>query len=297
MSFSTSQIPTIALRGDVEIPQLGFGVFQVPPAETTEAATRALLAGYRHIDTAAAYRNEAGVGQAIHAAGLERDEVFVTTKCFNDDHGFDAAQRALKASLERLEMEHVDLYLIHWPVPSQDRYVETWQALIELQSQGLTRAIGVSNFQPAHLERIVAETGVTPAVNQVELHPRFQQPGLRHEHADLGIVTEAWSPLAQGQVLGDPAIVAIAQGHEKTPAQVVIRWHLQLGNVVIPKSVTPERIAENFDVFDFHLERVRDGGDRGARCRRAHRPGPRRLRAPAGPLVQGCTDPEQEVAA
>jgi diketogulonate reductase-like aldo/keto reductase len=253
MSFSTSQVPNITLRGDVEIPQLGFGVFQVPPAETTEAATRALLAGYRHLDTAAAYRNEAAVGQAVHAAGLDRDEVFITTKCFNDHHGFDQAQRALKDSLHRLEMEHVDLYLIHWPVPSQDRYVETWQGLIEAQKQGLTRAIGVSNFQPAHLERIIDATGVTPAINQVELHPRLQQPGLRREHADHGIVTEAWSPLAQGGVLGDPVIVEIAEAHDKTPAQVVIRWHLQLGNVVIPKSVTPERIEENFDVFDFHL--------------------------------------------
>jgi 2,5-diketo-D-gluconate reductase A len=253
MSFSTSQVPNITLRGDVEIPQLGFGVFQVPPAETTEAATRALLAGYRHLDTAAAYRNEAAVGQAVHAAGLDRDEVFITTKCFNDHHGFDQAQRALKDSLHRLEMEHVDLYLIHWPVPSQDRYVETWQGLIEAQKQGLTRAIGVSNFQPAHLERIIDATGVTPAINQVELHPRLQQPGLRREHADHGIVTEAWSPLAQGAVLGDPVIVEIAEAHDKTPAQVVIRWHLQLGNVVIPKSVTPERIEENFDVFDFHL--------------------------------------------
>ena len=243
--------PRIHLRGEVEIPQLGFGVFQVPPEDTADVTTRALLAGYRHIDTAAGYRNEAGVGQAVHAAGLSRDEVFITTKLHNDDHL--QADKALRHSLGQLEMEHVDLYLIHWPVPSQDRYVETWQGLIEAQKQGLTRAIGVSNFQPAHLERIIGETGVTPAINQVELHPRLQQPGLRREHADHGIVTEAWSPLAQGQVLGDPVIVEIAEAHDKTPAQVVIRWHLQLGNVVIPKSVTPERIEENFDVFDFHL--------------------------------------------
>ncbi len=253
MPSPITQVPTIALRGGVEIPQLGFGVFQVPPQDTAEVTTRALLAGYRHIDTAAAYRNEAGVGQALHAADVDRDEVFITTKCFNDDHGYDAAQRALKDSLDRLELEHVDLYLVHWPVPSRDRYVETWQALVELQAQGLARAIGVSNFQPAHLERIVRETGVTPAVNQVELHPRFQQAGLRREHRELGIVTEAWSPLAQGQVLDDPAIVEIAEEHDRTPGQVVIRWHLQLGNVVIPKSVTPARIEENFDVFDFHL--------------------------------------------
>jgi 2,5-diketo-D-gluconate reductase A len=252
MTFSTT-IPEITLHDDVRIPQLGFGVFQVPPQDTAEVATRALLAGYRHIDTAAAYGNEAGVGQAVHAAGLERDEVFITTKCFNDAHGYDQATRALKASLGQLEMEYVDLYLIHWPVPSQDKYVETWQAFVDLQKQGLARSIGVSNFQPAHLERIISETGVKPTVNQVELHPRFQQRGLREEHAELGIVTEAWSPLAQGQVLDDPTITEIADEHDKTPGQVVIRWHLQIGNIVIPKSVTPERIVENFDVFDFTL--------------------------------------------
>jgi 2,5-diketo-D-gluconate reductase A len=249
----TQDVPRVALRGGVEIPQLGFGVFQVPPRDTAEVVTQALLTGYRHIDTASAYGNEAGVGQAVHASGLGRDEVFITTKCFNDDHGREQAKRALRESLDRLEMAYVDLYLIHWPVPAHDRYVETWRALVELQADGLARAIGVSNFQPAHLERIVGETGVTPAVNQVELHPRFQQAGLRREHAELGIVTEAWSPLAQGEVLDDPEIVRIAEAHGKTPGQVVLRWHLQLGNVVFPKSVTPERIEENFDVFDFHL--------------------------------------------
>jgi 2,5-diketo-D-gluconate reductase A len=253
MTTSTSQVPTVPLSDGETIPQLGFGVFQVPPEDTAEAVTRALLAGYRHVDTAAGYGNEAGVGQAIHAAGLERNEVFVTTKCANDDHGREQAKHALKASLERLEMEHVDLYLIHWPVPSRDKYVETWQSFIDLQNEGLVRSIGVSNFQPAHLERLINETGVTPTVNQVELHPRLQQLGLRHEHAELGIVTEAWSPLAQGAVLDDPTITAIAEAHGKTPGQVVLRWHLQLGNVVIPKSVTPERIIENFDVFDFTL--------------------------------------------
>jgi len=269
MSSSTSPVPQLSLRGDVNIPQLGFGVFQVPPQDTAEVATRALLAGYRHIDTAAAYGNEAEVGQAIHAAGLKRGDVFVTTKCFNDDHGYQQARRACKESLDRLESEHLDLYLIHWPVAAHDKYVDTWKAFIELRSEGLVRAIGVSNFQPAHLERLIAETGVTPAVNQVELHPRFQQTGLRREHADLGIVTEAWSPLAQGQVLDDPAIMQIAEAHRKSPGQVVIRWHLQLGNVVIPKSVTPERIEENFDVFDFELSddemasiEALDAGDR-----------------------------------
>lgn len=253
MTSSTTKVPNITLRDGERIPQLGFGVFQIPPEDTADVVTRALLAGYRHVDTAAAYRNEAAVGQAIHAAGLSRDEVFITTKCFNDDHGFEPAKRALRASLDRLEVDFVDLYLIHWPVPSQDKYVETWKAFIELQQEGLVRSIGVSNFQPTHLERVINETGVTPTVNQVELHPRFQQTGLRREHAELGIVTEAWSPLAQGQVLDDPAITQIADAHQKTPGQVVIRWHVQIGNVVIPKSVTPERIVENFEVFDFQL--------------------------------------------
>jgi 2,5-diketo-D-gluconate reductase A len=253
MSTHAQPIPRVSLRPNVPIPQLGYGVFQIPPHETEEAVARALDAGYRHIDTAAAYRNEGAVGQAIHASGLDRGEVFVTTKCFNDDHGFERATAACKQSLERLELEHIDLYLIHWPVPAHDLYVETWQAFIELQSAGLVRAIGVSNFQPSHLERLVAETGVTPAINQVELHPHFQQAGLRHEHDELDIVTEAWSPLGQGLELTDPVIVEIAAAHGKTPAQTIIRWHIQLGNVVIPKSVTPERIAENFDVFDFRL--------------------------------------------
>ncbi|MEA2495426.1 MAG: 2,5-diketo-D-gluconate reductase, partial [Thermoleophilaceae bacterium] len=253
MSTSTTQVPAIPLRGDVAIPQLGFGVFQVPPEDTVEVVTRALATGYRHIDTASAYRNEAQVGQAIRASGLDRGDIFVTTKCFNDDHGHEEARQAFQRSLARLELDYVDLYLIHWPVPSRDRYVETWRAFIELRDAGLVRAIGVSNFQPAHLARIIEETGETPAVNQVELHPYFQQVGLRREHADRGIVTEAWSPLAQGAVLDDPVITGLAGQHGKTPAQVVLRWHLQLGNVVFPKSVTPERIAENLDVFDFHL--------------------------------------------
>ncbi len=253
MSSSTEQVPLVPLAGGVEIPQLGFGVFQVPPEDTAEITTLAFQAGYRHIDTAAAYRNEAEVGQAFRASGLDREDVFITTKCFNTDHGYEEAKHALRASLDRLELDFVDLYLIHWPVPSHDKYVETWKAFIEAREQGLVRAIGVSNFQPAHLRRLADETGVTPVVNQVELHPRFQQPGLRREHEDRGIVTEAWSPLAQGDVLDDPVITRIAEAHERTPGQVVIRWHLQLGNVVFPKSATPERIEENFDVFGFHL--------------------------------------------
>jgi diketogulonate reductase-like aldo/keto reductase len=253
MSPYDTAVPNVQLIGDVEIPQLGFGVFQVPPEDTVEVTLQAFQAGYRHIDTAAAYRNEAEVGQAFRASGLGRDDVFITTKCFNDSHGYEQAKNAFQDSIDRLELEFVDLYLIHWPVPSQDKYVETWKAFIELQEQGLIRSIGVSNFQPAHLRRLIDETGVTPSVNQVELHPRLQQAGLRREHADLGIVTEAWSPLAQGQVLDDPTLQGIAEQHGKTTGQVVLRWHIQLGNVVFPKSATPERIEQNLDIFDFHL--------------------------------------------
>ena len=245
------EIPTIDLAGDVAIPQFGLGVFQVPPENTVENVLHAIEAGYRHIDTAKAYGNEAQVGQAIKASGLPREAFFVTTKLWNDNHS--DAVGALKTSLGQLELEHVDLYLIHWPVPSQDRYVQAWQALIEAQQAGLTRAIGVSNFQAAHLRRIIEETGVTPAVNQIELHPFLTQPGLRREHADRGIVTEAWSPLAQGAALEAPAVVEIAEEHNRTPGQVVLRWHIQLGNVVFPKSMTPERIEQNIDVFDFEL--------------------------------------------
>jgi 2,5-diketo-D-gluconate reductase A len=253
MSTHAQQIPQLPLPPGEQIPQLGFGVFQVPPKETEVAVAEALAAGYRHIDTAAAYRNEGGVGEALRVSGIARDELFVTTKCWNDDQGYEQAKRACRASLERLELSHLDLYLIHWPVPAHDRYVETWRAFIELQQEGLVRSIGVSNFEPAHLERLIAETGVTPAINQVELHPHFQQTGLRREHERLGVLTEAWSPLGQGLELEDPAIGEIARAHGKTPAQTIIRWHLQIGNVVIPKSATPSRIHENIDVFDFEL--------------------------------------------
>lgn len=253
MSSHARQIPTVPLGPGEQIPQLGFGVFQVPPKETELAVAEALSVGYRHIDTAAAYRNEGGVGLALRSSGLARDEYFVTTKCWNDDQGYEQAKRACRASLERLELTHLDLYLIHWPVPAHDVYVETWKAFVELQQEGLVRSIGVSNFEPEHLERLIAETGVTPAINQVELHPHFQQVGLRREHVRLGVATESWSPLGQGLELEDPAIVEIARVHGKTPAQTIIRWHLQIGAVVIPKSVTPARIAENFDVFGFEL--------------------------------------------
>jgi len=253
MSSLEHRVPGLQLRGGSQIPQLGFGVFQIPRAETELAVARALQAGYRHIDTAAAYRNEGEVGLAVRSSALSRGDVFITTKCWNDDQGYDEARRALHGSLSRLEMDHVDLYLIHWPVPAHDRYVETWRAFIEMRDEGLIRSIGVSNFKQPHLERLIRETGEAPAINQVELHPYLQQHGLRREHEDLGILTEAWSPLAQGLVLDDPVITAIAAAHARTPGQVVIRSHLQAGNVVIPKSVTPARITENFDVFDFEL--------------------------------------------
>jgi len=246
-------VPTIRLNDGQAMPRLGLGTASLDDDRVAPAIVAAIEAGYRHIDTAEAYGNEAQVGQAVRASGLDRSEFFITTKCWNDDQGYDSATRALKTSLGQLEMEHVDLYLIHWPAPSQDRYVETWRALIEAQQAGLARAIGVSNFQPAHLRRIIDETGVTPAVNQIELHPYLQQAGLRREHADLGIVTQAWSPLAQGLVLDDPAITSIAAEHGKTAAQIVLRWHIELGNVVFPKSVTVERLHENIDVFDFEL--------------------------------------------
>jgi 2,5-diketo-D-gluconate reductase A len=253
MSTQADQIPHLPLGPNEQIPQLGFGVFQVPPRETEEVVANALSAGYRHLDTAAAYRNEGPVGEAVKASGLDRGEIFITTKCWNDDQGYEQAKRACRASLERLEVSHLDLYLIHWPVPAHDLYVDTWKAFIELQSEGLVRSIGVSNFQPEHLERLISETGVTPAINQVELHPHFQQIGLRREHERLGILTEAYSPLGQGLELRDEVIVQIAEKHGRSAAQTIIRWHLQLGNVVIPKSVTPARIQENFDVFDFQL--------------------------------------------
>jgi len=249
-----SDVPTMTLNNGLQIPQLGFGVFQVPAEETQRVVSTALEAGYRSIDTAAAYQNEEGVGRAVASSGLPRDEVFVTTKLWNSDHGYVEALRAFDLSVRRLGLDIVDLYLVHWPVPAVDRYVETWRALERLAADGRVRAIGVSNFTPEHLRRLLAETDVVPAVNQVELHPYFPQAVLRALHAEHGIATEAWSPLGQGgELLSEPTLTRIAKQHGVTPAQVVLRWHLQLGNIVIPKSVTPERIRENFDVFGFEL--------------------------------------------
>jgi 2,5-diketo-D-gluconate reductase A len=246
-------IPGIALHDGVEIPQLGFGVFQVAPGETQSVVELALDAGYRHIDTAAAYRNEKGVGAAIAGSGLPREDVFVTTKLWNSQQGYDSTLAAFEASLGRLGFEYVDLYLIHWPVPSEDRFVDTWRAFERIHEEGRARTIGASNFRIEDLERLEAETDTQPTVNQIELHPRFQQAELRRWHAEHGIATEAWSPLAQGDLLEEETIGRIAERYGKTPAQAILRWHLQLGNIVIPKSVTPHRIRENLDLFDFEL--------------------------------------------
>ncbi|CAN5299873.1 aldo/keto reductase [soil metagenome] len=243
----------VALNNGTTIPQLGFGVFQVPPEDTQEVVLTALKAGYRHIDTAQMYGNEGGVGAAIRASGIPRDEIYVTTKLNNDKHGYDAARWAFEGSLQRLKLAYVDLFLIHWPMPLHNDYVETWTALEAARADGMATSIGVSHFQPAHLTRLLAETDTVPAVNQIELHPNFPQAQLRALHAEHDIATEAWSPLARGALLDDPSIADIADHHLRSPAQVVLRWHLQLGNVVIPKSVTPERIAANFRVFDFEL--------------------------------------------
>ncbi|RTL67466.1 MAG: aldo/keto reductase [Pseudonocardiaceae bacterium] len=248
-----TQVPNIALNDGVEIPQLGFGVFLVPPGETKASVAEALRVGYRHIDTARIYDNEREVGEAIAESGVPRDELFVTTKVWNADQGRDATLAALDASLERLGLDTLDLYLIHWPTPARDRYVDTFRALVELRDSGRVRSVGVSNFQVPHLQRVIDETGVVPSVNQVELHPNLTQEPLRAFHAEHGIATEAWSPLARGGLLEDPVVGKIAAAHGRTPAQVILRWHLQLGNIVIPKSVTPSRIAENLDVFGFAL--------------------------------------------
>jgi 2,5-diketo-D-gluconate reductase A len=247
-------VPAIALGGDVAIPQVGFGAFKVPDAECAEIVGLAFAAGYRHVDTASIYRNEAGVGTAVRGAAIPREELFVTTKLWNDAHGRDNALRAFDDSLSRLGLDYVDLYLIHWPAPAHGRFVETWQALLELQQDGRVRAVGASNFRVADLRRIIEETGVSPALNQIELHPLLQQQELRAFHAEHQIVTEAWSPLANGgPLLADPAIASIARAHGVTPGQVILRWSVQLGNVVIPKSVTPERIRANLDLFGFTL--------------------------------------------
>ena len=270
MTSAPTPVPNVTLLDGTSIPQLGFGVFKVDDDAAETAVAHALAAGYRLIDTAKLYGNEAGVGRAVRASGLPREDVYVTTKLWNDDQGRDKTLRAFDASVERLDLGIPDLFLIHWPTPGQDLYSETWSTLVELRDAGRVRSVGVSNFQPAHLARIIEDSDVVPVVNQVELHPYLQQRHLREVHAELGIATEAWSPLGRDTgLLDDPVLVGIAARHGVSPAQVVLRWHLDIGNIVIPKSVTPSRIAANLDVFGFELTAEDHaeitGLDRGAR--------------------------------
>jgi 2,5-diketo-D-gluconate reductase A len=252
MTQATS-IPTVTLHDGVEIPQLGFGVFQVPPDDTQQVVEEALEIGYRHIDTAAAYRNERGVGAAIAAGGIPREEIFVTTKLWNSQQGYESTLGAFEKSLARLGLDQVDLYLIHWPVPTEGRALDTWRAFERIKEEGRSRTIGVSNFRVEDLEELEQKAEVLPTVNQIELHPHLQQAELRAWHLEHRVATEAWSPLAQGDLLINETIASVAARHDRTPAQAILRWHLQLGNVVIPKSVTPARIQENFQLFDFEL--------------------------------------------
>ncbi|KQP73567.1 oxidoreductase [Methylobacterium sp. Leaf113] len=249
-----TDIPAINLCDGRTIPQLGFGVYQLPDDRAPEIVGAAIRAGFRSIDTAAIYENEAGVGQAVRASVVSRSDLFVTTKLWNDRQGYEATLRAFDESLVRLGLDDVDLYLIHWPCPDRGLFLETWKAFVRLQAEGRAKSIGVSNFEPDHLDRIITETGVVPAVNQIELHPRFQQKTLRAVHARYGIVTESWSPLGRGQALSDPILMGIAERHGRTPAQVVLRWQIQQGLVAIPKTATLSRIPENLDVFGFTLE-------------------------------------------
>jgi 2,5-diketo-D-gluconate reductase A len=273
-----TKVPTIDLNDGHTIPQLGFGVFQIPPEDTADAVSTALEIGYRHIDTAEMYENEAGVGEGIRASGLAREDVFVTSKLNNGFHRPDDAERAFEATLEALQFDHVDLFLIHWPLPTlyDGDFVSTWRTLEGFQRDGRARSIGVSNFEVAHLERLAGETEIVPAVNQIEVHPYLRNDEVRAYGAEHGIATEAWSPIAQGGVLDDPEIVAIAEEVGRTPAQVVLRWHVQHGHIVFPKSTTPERIRENFELWDFELEggqmeRI-DTLDRGERGRTGPHP-------------------------
>ncbi len=248
-------VPNISLHDGTSIPQLGFGVYQVPPDDTAATLAQAFEVGYRHIDTAQMYGNEEGVGQAIRESGLDRADLYVTTKLNNGFHRPDDARRAIDDSLARLGLDQVDLFLIHWPLPTQydGDYVSTWQALIEAQETGKARSIGVSNFQPEHLDRIVAETGVVPVVNQVEVHPFFANEAVRAANARHGVLTEAWSPIAQGAVTDDDTIGEIASLVRRTPAQVTLRWHVQRGDIIFPKSMNPDRMKQNFEIFDFEL--------------------------------------------
>jgi len=248
-------VPSLTMNNGLAIPQLGFGVFQIPQDETQVAVTTALETGYRLIDTAQGYRNEEGVGAAIAASDLSVDELFLTTKLSNDRQGYDETLSAFDESMEKLGVDVLDLFLIHWPLPMFDLYVDTWRAFERLLKEGRIRSIGVSNFEIEHLERLFAETDIVPTVNQIELHPEFPQHELRSFHAAHGILTESWGPIGQGKgLLENPQILEVAETTQRTPAQVVLRWHVQLGNVVIPKSVNADRIRENIEVFDFELD-------------------------------------------
>lgn len=266
----TDKQSQIKLNDGIYAPQLGFGVFQIDDAGAADAVAEAFRAGYRSIDTAAFYKNEKGVGEAVRSSGLPRSDIFLTTKLWNGDQGFDATLKAFDSSMQKLNQDYVDLYLIHWPCPAKDLYVETFNAFIRLRDEGRIKSIGVSNFQPKHLQKLIKETGVVPVVNQIELHPDFAQTDLVGFNRSQGIVTEAWSPLGQGgELLKNKIIKDVADAHGKTTAQVIIRWHLQLGHMVIPKSQTPSRIRENIEVFDFELsaDQLRqisslDGGNR-----------------------------------
>jgi 2,5-diketo-D-gluconate reductase A len=252
---AAGSVPELTLNDGRTIPQLGFGVFQIPPPDTEAATSAALEIGYRHIDTAEMYGNEDGVGRAVASSGLDRSEVFVTSKLNNGFHRPDDARPAFARTLEALGFEYVDLFLIHWPLPTLygGDFVSTWEVLEEFRADGRARSIGVSNFQPAHLDKLATDTEVVPAVNQIEIHPYLTQDDLRQYDASHQIVTEAWSPIAQGRVLDDPTVVGVASAVGKSPAQVVLRWHIQRGDVVFPKSVTPSRMQENFEIFDFEL--------------------------------------------
>jgi 2,5-diketo-D-gluconate reductase A len=251
--MASSSSPSVSLNDGNSIPALGFGVFKVSPSDTVQAVSTALQAGYRHIDTAAVYGNERETGRAVAESGVPRDELYLVTKLWNSEQGYDSTLAAFDVSMERLGLDYLDLYLVHWPMPKLNKFIDTFKAFAHLRDQGRIRSIGVSNFEPEHINALVDATGIVPAVNQVELHPRLPQTELRELHARLGIATEAWGPLGQGSLLTDPAVTAVAGARHRSPAQVLIRWHLQLGNIVIPKSVNPERIASNFDVFDFEL--------------------------------------------
>lgn len=247
------QIPFIVLNDRNTIPQLGYGVWKIEDQDASKAVQNAIRTGYRHIDTARIYENEKGVGEGIRNSGIKRNDLFVTTKVWNADQGYDSTLKACERSLARLGLDYVDLYLIHWPVPERDLYVETWKAMIHLKKEGFIKSIGVSNFRISDLERLINETGIVPVLNQIEMHPAFQQHELRHFHKKHHIATEAWSPLGQGKLLENASLAKIADAHGKTIAQIILRWHIEIGNIVIPKSQSPERMAENFAIFDFSL--------------------------------------------